>query len=122
MLEQALLRANPCTELASYQVRHGKRFRTVRCNPHGEGGRNGFRSRGVCVSGEQGLGKTPFSFELDLLVAADGVRSVSRSTLFPSVATPHDRGFSCIYMLSKGHQRRPHQGSWRAPTAAETIW
>jgi salicylate hydroxylase len=125
-LEQALARANPCTELAFYQARLGRRFRTVRVNSHYT--RTVVRQefiadlsalleqtvllrrhtvttidpapdRAVVVSGEQGPDQAPFAAEFDLIVAADGVRSVARSRLFPAAATPCDRGFSCIYML-----------------------
>ncbi len=36
----------------------------------------------------------------DLLVAADGVRSVARSTFFPGQAVTHDRGFGVVYLLA----------------------
>jgi salicylate hydroxylase len=129
MLEQALARANPCTELAFYQARLEKRFRTIRTNPHYTRTvvRQEFLAdlstllqrttllrrhtvtalraaadRVVVVSGTQGTEAASFDTEFDLVIAAEGIRSVARSTLFPTESTINDRGFSCIYMLVEG--------------------
>ncbi len=126
-LEQALVRANPATELAFYNARIGKRFRSVPFNSkytrivvrqefladmagllkHSLLQRRHLvtsivadESHEVTVRGT--MDGTPFSQTFDVLVACDGVHSLARQTLFPTQAVIHDRGFSCIYMMLEG--------------------
>lgn len=126
-LEQACARGNPTYELAFYNSRLGKRFRSVALDPnytrcvvrqefladlagllkqttvqrrHLVKGIVGNKDNGVVVNGT--IDEMPFSETFDLLVACDGVNSLARKALFPAEAVIHDRGFSCIYMLVEG--------------------
>lgn len=128
-LEQALCRANPCSKITFYNARIGKHFRPVRSNPTYTRAvvRQEFlgdvekllHSTEVCrcrfvdkvtpsvdgsviVEGKIEGSSGRFSECFDLLVAADGVHSIVRQSLFPETATTYDRGFSCIYMLIEG--------------------
>jgi salicylate hydroxylase len=127
LLEQALVRGNPGTELAFYNARLGKRFRSVEYDPkytrsvvrqefladlagllqdssvkrrHLVTGITTAPDRAVTVSGT--VEDVPFTETYDLVVACDGVNSITRKQLFPTEAVIHDRGFSCIYMLVEG--------------------
>jgi salicylate hydroxylase len=128
-LEQALKRGNPCNEITFYNARLDKAFRSVRSNPKytrcvvrqeflsdlaGMLQRTAVKRRHlvssvitlrngiVSVTGHDTGTEKPFTEEFDLLVAADGVHSVVRKTLFPDSAVINDQGFSCIYMLIEG--------------------
>jgi len=134
-LEQACARGNPSNELAFYNARLGKRFRSVafdskytRCvvrqefladlagllqhtkvqRRHVVTGIDGAADHGVIVNGT--VDNTLFSETFDLLVACDGVNSVVRKALFPAKAVIHDRGFSCIYMLVEGTEKTAPSG------------
>lgn len=127
LLEEALAGANPATEVAFYNSRLGKRFASVKFDPkytrsvvrqdflsdltgllkttrverkHLVNGMSFGPDKMVFVAGT--VNEKPFTHQFDLVVAADGVNSVARRTLFPSEAKIHDRGFSCIYMLVEG--------------------
>jgi 2-polyprenyl-6-methoxyphenol hydroxylase-like FAD-dependent oxidoreductase len=123
-LEASTKRANRCTEIAFSNSRLARRFPSIHPDPHytrsvirqefltdlGDLLRGSeIRRRhlvdtvsldadgSVVVQGN--VDERAFSSRFDLLIAADGVNSVVRRTLFPETAVVHDRGFSCIYML-----------------------
>jgi salicylate hydroxylase len=126
LLEPALQRGNPCSEISFFNARLGKRFRSVKSDPkytrcvvrqefladleallrhtiverlhvvsHAMPSGDGT----VTVEGQVSPADAPFSQQFDLLIAADGVHSIVRKSLFPEAAEIQDRGFSCIYML-----------------------
>ena len=126
-LEQACARGNASSELAFYNARLGKRFRSVAFNPrytrnvvrqefladlagllrqnpvqrrHIVTGLHANPDRSVTVNGT--VDDAAFRETFDLLVACDGVHSIVRKEVFPAKAVIHDRGFSCIYMLIEG--------------------
>ena len=128
-LDQALARSNPSVELGFYNARLDKRFRSIKFDSHYTRSVarqefladldsllartkihrrhkvtqiSGAANQSVIVRGEAGENKAPFDMQFDLLVAADGIGSVARRSLWPAEATIHDRGFSCIYMLVEG--------------------
>jgi salicylate hydroxylase len=128
-LEQALARANPSIEIAFYNARLDKRFRSIKFDSHHTRSvarqefladldgllqytriqrRHkvtqilGAANRSVTVGGEAGENKNPFEMQFDLLIAADGISSVARRSLWPAESEINDRGFSCIYMLIEG--------------------
>lgn len=126
-LEQACVRGNPSRELAFFNARLGRRFRSVAFDPKYTRCvvRQEFladlagllqytsvqrRHQVISITAAQGHAVTvagtvedrPFTEDFDLLVACDGVNSVVRKQLFPTEAILHDRGFSCIYMLVDG--------------------
>jgi salicylate hydroxylase len=54
---------------------------------------------GTAGSDKDGSEKESFALTFDVVVAADGIRSIARRTFFPEYALIHDSGFSSIYML-----------------------
>jgi salicylate hydroxylase len=134
-LDTAMRRSNPCTEVAFFNARLGKRFRSIRPDPRYTRAvvrqefladlanllrRTALRRRhevhsilmrsdqSVVVQGRHDA--VPFSIVFDLLIAADGVNSVARRTLFPASASLVDRGFSCIYLLVEAEGRHAPPG------------
>jgi salicylate hydroxylase len=128
-LEQALVRGNPCTEVAFFNSRLGKRFRSILPNPkytrsvvrqefladlagllqhtslkrrHLVTSLSEAEDRSVTLLGTAGKDAEPFEESFDLVVAADGIHSVARKALFLTETEIFDRGFSCIYMLVEG--------------------
>lgn len=131
LLDQALARSNPVTELSFYNARLDKHFRSIKPDPHytRSVARQEFledmtgllkrttilrrheitalsanADRTVTLSGiasadSEEVDNKDFALVFDVVVAADGVRSIARRTFFPENAQIHDRGFSSIYML-----------------------
>lgn len=126
-LEAAMIRANPCTEIAFYNSRLGKRFRSIFPNAlytrsvvshefladiasllrttavlrgHAVERITALPDGRIDVMGQSG--GLPFEMQFDLLIAADGIHSVARQEFFPGHATTHDRGFSYISMVADG--------------------
>lgn len=126
LLEQALIRGNPINEITFYNARLDKKFSSIHPDPHYTRAvaRQEFLSDmtdllqqtkvlrrhkvknivcaddlRVSVAGDIGHNETAFDIRFDIVVAADGIRSVARRTFFAEHAEIHDRGFSCIYML-----------------------
>jgi salicylate hydroxylase len=128
-LETALARGNPATGIDFSNTRLQRRFRSITSNPkytrsvvrqefladlagllrhtlverrHRVTAIQPNTDGSVTAEGQTEPQSQRFSRTFDLLVAADGVNSVARKTLFPTMAEIHDRGFSCIYMLLEG--------------------
>jgi salicylate hydroxylase len=128
-LEPALRRGNPCSEIAFYNARLKKHFKSIKSDPkytrcvvrqeflvdlasllqhtkikrrHHVDSVTPLTDGTVKVEGLHAADDERFAESFDLLVAADGVHSVVRKSLFPAAAVVHDRGFSCIYMLVEG--------------------
>jgi salicylate hydroxylase len=126
LLESALHRGNPCTGISFFNSRLNKRFRSVNSDPkytrcvvrqeflgdlenllrhtavqrvHAVSTVVPSADGTVTVEGHVSPDDTPFSEKFDLFIAADGVHSIVRKSLFPEAAGIQDRGFSCIYML-----------------------
>lgn len=131
LLEQALARSHPTTEISFYNARLDKHFRSIKPDPHytRSVARQAFledltgllsrttvfrehdiktitanADRTITLAGAVGSDKDSsekesFALNFDVVVAADGVRSIARRTFFPEHALIHDRGFSSIYML-----------------------
>jgi salicylate hydroxylase len=137
LLERALYRANPCTDITFLNARLKKRFRSIRSDPkytrcvvrqefladlekllrysqvkrlHAVSEIISSTDGTITVRGEDLAAQEGFSRRFDLLVAADGVHSVVRKALFPETAKTHDRGFSCIYMLVEGDETNAPAG------------
>lgn len=128
-LEQALIRGNPATEITFYNARLNKHFRPITLDPHYTRAvaRQEFLAdlndllkrtlvlrchavtcithspdKSVIAKGKVGPSNDDFEMKFDLLIAADGVRSVARRLIWPEESVVYDRGFSCIYMLIEG--------------------
>ncbi len=135
LLDRAMARANPATELAFYNARLDKRFRSVSLDPEYtfSVNRQEFLAdlahlltrtevrrrhnvervalhpdRSVTVAGK--VGDDPFEERFDLMIAADGIRSVARKQVFPDTAEIFDRGFSAIYLLVEARPETAPEG------------
>lgn len=136
-LEPALSRGNPCHEITFYNARLQKRFRSIQSDPQYTRAvvrqefladlakllqqtkieRQHFATTitpsgdgTVIVEGKLGKEERKFSKCFDLLIAADGIQSVVRKSIFPEAAVIHERGFSCIYMLVEADQKNAPPG------------